>query len=196
MRRACLIRDGHTCTFPGCGASRWLDVHHCIHWLDGGETSMDNAVVLCRTCHTRVHDEGWMIARLPAISEAGSKQQRGNWAESLASNIDDETLALVKALERQLPRYRFYRPANDETSSDKHSHDCCAETQACYAVNLNAPGVHKMNTPGKQNLNYYGIRNLNSANVDRGVYIMAPVENNQSTGGWAGARPDQPTIHV
>ena len=164
MRRACLIRDGNTCTFPGCSSSRWLDVHHMIHWLDGGETSMENGVSLCRSCHTRVHDEGWMIERLPSTPQSRSKHQCGTLAEALTHDADEETLALVQTLKSQVPRYRFYLPATDkrvvkpDTSSvihdcdqnhdgyhdhdrDHDGFDCCAETQAHYAENIHYPGA-------------------------------------------------------
>ena len=38
--RALSLRDS-TCRFPGCCASRYVDVHHIKHWADGGETSLD-----------------------------------------------------------------------------------------------------------------------------------------------------------
>ncbi|TFV91946.1 HNH endonuclease [Blastococcus sp. CT_GayMR20] len=42
LRRAVEVRD-HTCVFAGCAApSHWCDVHHLIHWINGGETSLDN----------------------------------------------------------------------------------------------------------------------------------------------------------
>ncbi len=52
IRRALLARDG-TCRFPGC-ISRRCDAHHIEHWLDGGETSLGNLVLLCRRHHRSV----------------------------------------------------------------------------------------------------------------------------------------------
>ncbi len=38
LRRAIEVRDRH-CVFAGCDApSYWCDVHHVIHWIDGGDT--------------------------------------------------------------------------------------------------------------------------------------------------------------
>jgi hypothetical protein len=58
IRRALKRRDGG-CRFPGCSCSRFVDAHHIQHWVDGGETSMVNLVLLCRRHHRLVHEEGF-----------------------------------------------------------------------------------------------------------------------------------------
>jgi len=62
IRRALKRRD-HGCRFPGCTCSRFVDAHHIHHWADGGETSMDNLVLLCRTHHRLVHEAGYGVER-------------------------------------------------------------------------------------------------------------------------------------
>jgi hypothetical protein len=57
-RRALRHRD-RCCRFPGCTRSRWLDGHHLVHWADGGETSLDNLVLLCRHHHRLLHEGGF-----------------------------------------------------------------------------------------------------------------------------------------
>ena len=59
LRRALDHRDGG-CRFPGCGL-RFCDVHHIKHWADGGETRLDNLVLLCRRHHRAVHEEGFRV---------------------------------------------------------------------------------------------------------------------------------------
>jgi hypothetical protein len=54
IRRALMERDG-VCQFPGCSESRYVDAHHIVHWAEGGETSLDNLVTLCRFHHARLH---------------------------------------------------------------------------------------------------------------------------------------------
>ncbi len=58
MRRALRVRDGG-CRFPGCTNTRFVDGHHIQHWADGGETCLDNLVLLCRHHHHLVHEGGF-----------------------------------------------------------------------------------------------------------------------------------------
>jgi len=60
IRRALKRRD-HGCRFPGCTCSRFVDAHHITHWADGGETCLNNLVLLCRRHHRMVHEEGFGI---------------------------------------------------------------------------------------------------------------------------------------
>ena len=62
LRRAVELRD-KTCVFTGCEAPAWwCDVHHLLHWADGGETSLENSGLLCERHHTKVH-HGFRIER-------------------------------------------------------------------------------------------------------------------------------------
>jgi hypothetical protein len=62
IRRALDRRDGG-CRFPGCQQRRHVDAHHVRHWADGGETSVDNLLLLCRHHHRLVHEEGYRVDR-------------------------------------------------------------------------------------------------------------------------------------
>jgi hypothetical protein len=56
---ALTARDGG-CAFPGCTRpASWCIAHHIKHWADGGETNLDNLVLLCTWHHTVVHHHGW-----------------------------------------------------------------------------------------------------------------------------------------
>jgi len=61
IRRALAARDTN-CRFPGC-TSRRCDAHHVQHWADGGATSLDNLVLLCRRHHRAVHEGGFGVIR-------------------------------------------------------------------------------------------------------------------------------------
>lgn len=56
IRTALAVRD-RGCVWPGCDRPpHWTDAHHVVHWADGGSTSMDNLVLLCRRHHRTVHE--------------------------------------------------------------------------------------------------------------------------------------------
>ena len=63
LRSALKIRDGH-CQWPGCerDASR-CDGHHLVHWAEGGETNLDNLVLMCKRHHRMVHEGEWQLVR-------------------------------------------------------------------------------------------------------------------------------------
>ena len=64
LRKAVELRD-EECVFAGCGAPKYgCDVHHLIHWLFGGETSLENSALLCERHHTKVH-HGFRVERDP-----------------------------------------------------------------------------------------------------------------------------------
>jgi 5-methylcytosine-specific restriction protein A len=66
LRRAVVVRDGG-CRFPGCDRPpEWTDCHHILPWAEGGATRLDNLVLLCQLCHTRVHEQGWRLQWGPA----------------------------------------------------------------------------------------------------------------------------------
>ncbi|HXT43181.1 MAG TPA: DUF222 domain-containing protein [Pseudonocardiaceae bacterium] len=61
IRRAVILRDGG-CVFPGCSVpARWCDIHHVIHWADGGPSSVGNCVTLCGRHHRLIHHSDWHI---------------------------------------------------------------------------------------------------------------------------------------
>ena len=62
MRRALLSRD-RGCRFPGCASTHRLHGHHVRHWARGGDTSLDNLVLLCPFHHRLVHEGGFDVHR-------------------------------------------------------------------------------------------------------------------------------------
>jgi len=49
-------RDG-ACRVPGCERTKWLQIHHLVHWEDGGVTDTANLAALCSR-HHRLHHRG------------------------------------------------------------------------------------------------------------------------------------------
>jgi len=64
LRSALIVRD-RGCVAEGCDRPpAWTEAHHVLHWAEGGSTSLDNLVLLCRTHHRKVHDDGWQFAQV------------------------------------------------------------------------------------------------------------------------------------
>jgi hypothetical protein len=58
---ALVLRDRH-CAFPGCQRLPIAcDAHHIVHWADGGQTSLDNLILLCRHHHRLIHHTPWYV---------------------------------------------------------------------------------------------------------------------------------------
>jgi hypothetical protein len=77
IQRALQRRDGG-CRFPGCTCTRFVDAHHIHHWADGGETSMENLVLLCRHHHRLVHEGGFRYQQDPRRRHSN---QRSCWKD-------------------------------------------------------------------------------------------------------------------
>jgi hypothetical protein len=63
MKRALVARDGG-CRWPGCNRKAYFsDAHHLFYWTKGGETKLDNLILLCYHHHRRVHEGGWQLIK-------------------------------------------------------------------------------------------------------------------------------------
>jgi len=62
MSHALRIRDGG-CLYPSCCQNHFTDAHHIKHWAEGGETSMENLVTLCRFHHGLLHKGEYRLHR-------------------------------------------------------------------------------------------------------------------------------------
>lgn len=77
IRKALHARD-RGCRWPGCLAHpNWTDAHHLIEWYYGGETNVDNLLLLCRFHHTRVHEGQWTIRLDPTTGEVAVTRPDG-----------------------------------------------------------------------------------------------------------------------
>jgi hypothetical protein len=65
LRRLLEARDERCCRWPGCTNHRHLHAHHRRHWAQGGETSLENLVLLCFHHHRLVHEGGYTIEADP-----------------------------------------------------------------------------------------------------------------------------------
>ena len=61
LHRALVARD-RGCSFPGCDRpSRWCESHHIVPWHQGGQTSLDNALLVCGHHHRLLHHSRWRV---------------------------------------------------------------------------------------------------------------------------------------
>ncbi|MHA7188854.1 HNH endonuclease signature motif containing protein [Arthrobacter sp. MDT2-16] len=62
LRRALVARD-IGCAFPDCTVpASWCEAHHITPWAHGGNTSIDNGVLLCAHHHHTIHQGQWTVA--------------------------------------------------------------------------------------------------------------------------------------
>ncbi len=61
LLRALKLRDHNRCRFPGCAHQRYVEAHHVRHWIDGGETRLENLVLLCGAHHRLLHHGAFHI---------------------------------------------------------------------------------------------------------------------------------------
>jgi hypothetical protein len=64
LRLALHVRD-RFCRFPGCGVPAYrTEAHHHEHWALGGETKLDNLLLLCGFHHRRHHSGAYRIRKI------------------------------------------------------------------------------------------------------------------------------------
>ena len=100
IRRALTARD-NGCRFPGCTNTRFVDGHHVKHWVDGGETSLDNLVLLCRHHHRLVHEGGFRCEH----SAGGHVQFHAPSGDNLSAQRQATAIAKHTDVIRWLDRY-------------------------------------------------------------------------------------------
>jgi hypothetical protein len=82
QRKAITARDGG-CIIPGCTSpAHWAEIHHVIPWRHGGETHVDNGVLLCWYHHRTIDTSGWeirMVHGMPQVKAPRWIDPTGKW---------------------------------------------------------------------------------------------------------------------
>ncbi|WP_195907801.1 HNH endonuclease signature motif containing protein [Microbacterium gorillae] len=69
QRRAISARD-RSCVIPGCHTpARWCEIHHVKEWSNGGQTDVDNGVLICWHHHRFIDRMGWDIRMNDGVPE-------------------------------------------------------------------------------------------------------------------------------
>ena len=66
QRNLIAARDGGCIGFDCDRPPSWSEVHHIVPWSEGGTTTVEDGVLLCRFHHMLVHNKGWRITRTGA----------------------------------------------------------------------------------------------------------------------------------
>ncbi|MCP5164531.1 MAG: DUF222 domain-containing protein [Pseudomonadales bacterium] len=99
IRRA-LDRRDRGCRFPGCTTRHYVDAHHIRHWADGGETRLDNLLLLCRHHHRLVHEGGYGLQLDASGGPVFTTPKGGVIAPGPETRFSGNVFALTKANRR------------------------------------------------------------------------------------------------
>jgi hypothetical protein len=86
VRRAAKLDQRGRCAFPRCRRPL-AELHHIVHWANGGPTNLSNAAWLCAFHHWLVHEGNWTLERrqdggLVFTAPHGTERVRGPSATS------------------------------------------------------------------------------------------------------------------
>jgi hypothetical protein len=99
------IRD-RGCRYPSCHQQKYCDAHHIEHWADGGETSVENLISLCRLHHGLLHQGKYRIERqgkdVIFINDHGQRLFRAFHPQFPGNPSPVEARAQIEARHRQL----------------------------------------------------------------------------------------------
>jgi hypothetical protein len=125
IKRALRARDGG-CSFPGCANTLFVDAHHVRHWSQGGETSLENIMLLCSAHHRLVHEGCYTIQR-DAHDRWYFRRPDGRAIPAQGYQPDDMTD------EVEAPA-GVYAPQEDRRNEDGRDYDRVRELPALYRV--------------------------------------------------------------
>ena len=101
LLRALKLRDQARCRFPGCPHQRYVEAHHVQHWIDGGETRLENLVLLCSAHHRLLHhgafhitvedDDFVFVSRDGEVIEAAMRPQFPRIRADVSAGVSEET---------------------------------------------------------------------------------------------------------
>ena len=132
MRRALKARDGG-CRFPGCTNHKFVDGHHIIHWADGGETSLDNLVLLCRYHHHLVHEGGFACKK----GKGGEVYFEDRRAQRLKVYEEPEPVSIEETLAWMYRKFDGVYPEGTWSAETCTAKWCAGETMDMdHAVSL------------------------------------------------------------
>jgi hypothetical protein len=149
IRRALRLRDDG-CRFPGCTRKHFVDAHHIEHWSEGGETSLNNLVQLCRQHHRLVHEGGFSCERRGSgeiVFRDGRERPLPHWSILPRRN------SAVEAIEHLHDRFDRLGIRSDTCVPDWYAGDTCDWQMAVEGL----LACDARETPGGQNFGKSGL---------------------------------------
>ncbi|HET7533974.1 MAG TPA: HNH endonuclease signature motif containing protein, partial [Nocardioidaceae bacterium] len=68
QRIAIELRDGPTCALDGCDIpAAWCHAHHVVPWSQGGQTTLDDGILICPHHHNLAHHPNWQLTRQDGV---------------------------------------------------------------------------------------------------------------------------------
>ena len=98
LLRALKLRDQKRCRFPGCAHQRYVEAHHVKHWIDGGETCLENLVLLCGAHHRLLHHGAYHI-----VIEDGAVVFVGRNGEVIAPALSPQFAEVPEDVSAEIP---------------------------------------------------------------------------------------------
>ncbi len=99
------------CQMPGCRSTRHLHGHHIVHRENGGHSGLDNAVLVCGSCHRLLHEGGF---QLEAIGPNGAVPLRATVEHLDRLNVDSRSRQRARAKASLIRAFRVCRPSSIE----------------------------------------------------------------------------------
>ena len=101
IQRALELRDQGQCRYPGCQCRQYTDAHHVTHWADGGETSLNNLVTLCRYHHRALHRGEFSVDHNHVFRDRFGKRLPAVFTPANAEHVDyDDANAAVLTVQK------------------------------------------------------------------------------------------------
>ena len=130
MSHALRTRDGG-CRYPGCSHKHYTDSHHIKHWAQGGETSTENLVTLCRFHHGLLHKgpshkDGYRLARDESGALVFTNSRNEVIVQSFYPQFPDK-LSAEDVLDPKIDEHRAKSKWQGDSMDIQHSLQCMFE---------------------------------------------------------------------
>jgi hypothetical protein len=123
-----------------------LQIHHIVHWADGGETCIENGVSLCQHNHQLIHSGEFTIERATVVTpESENALTQGLFSSSKRRLLPSRCRFRVKQKRKH--------QRNHQQTNDQVERPCEHETSSCsvnYANNPHPENLYSQNLHTQQ----------------------------------------------